>query len=317
MKKTFLFFLLILITITLHAQSKKSESKDIVIYTQPEKNISLFFDSPIIQGTVGNQDFRFGYNKETPTKIGIVKGSTGARESNLLVITADKNIYSFILRESSNKVTLNYFINSKSAIGNVDGDVQVGNVPNDINDYVFKNDVPETELQEMLYNNDTLVVDYKEVTPEKSELYLNDRLEFMEKMSRAQMQSESFYKRYFAEDNGVFLKLNRIHYNKNELYLVLTIDNTSGVDYEVDYINFFVAFKKALKRRAGQKDYKQPIYAYQYAKRVEGVSSETMAFVFNKFSIDIKKDFYIELKEKRGERNVLLKVNARDINNPI
>jgi hypothetical protein len=275
----------------------------------------LIFPANIVQGTVGNKEYRFGFDVNNPGKIGIVKGDADAVESNLLVITEDKNIYSFLLQDGNGgDVQLNHFISAEEAIGNLDGDIVFPNLQ--------KNVQPPTKeeladlVQQKIKERDTTIVDFAKEIPETSDLYVEDRLAYYERHASNFITQERFFRRLYKNNSGVFLKVRTIDYNKNEMYFVLEIDNTSGVDYDVEFINFFISFKKASKKRAMQKDIKKPLYVYKFPKRVEGSQKAIVTFVFPKFSIDEKKLLYIELKENSGERNIILKISPNEVNFP-
>src|SRR5258708_28585661 len=103
----------------LFSQEKQQEilEQKLIIYANMNKNVSLFFDNPIKKGIVGNSHFKFGYNEEKPSNIGLLKASLG-EESNLLVITENGTIYSFIIRYQKDIEVLNYFITKNMAVGN-------------------------------------------------------------------------------------------------------------------------------------------------------------------------------------------------------
>ncbi|NRA51744.1 MAG: DUF4138 domain-containing protein [Phaeodactylibacter sp.] len=57
---------------------------------------SLFFDSPIQKGIVGASNYAFNFNRETSESLGLLQAQKGTN-SNLLVLTQDGGIYSFVV----------------------------------------------------------------------------------------------------------------------------------------------------------------------------------------------------------------------------
>lgn len=86
------------------------------IYANEHKNVALFFPKPIRQGIVGNDDFVFTYDREQQQYFGLLQARAG-KESNLLAITNDGKVYSYILKYKEQLPRLNYFITTKESIG--------------------------------------------------------------------------------------------------------------------------------------------------------------------------------------------------------
>ncbi|THD67628.1 DUF4138 domain-containing protein [Robertkochia marina] len=91
-----------------------------VIAVNEQKKVAMFFPSPIRQATTGSEDFQFSYNEQTPQYFGILQGRK-APESNLLVITNDGRVYSYLLKYREELSRTNYFITDSMAIGKESG----------------------------------------------------------------------------------------------------------------------------------------------------------------------------------------------------
>ena len=87
------------------------------IYANEHKNVTLFFSNPIRQGITGADHFIFSYNMEKQQYFGLLQATPGT-ESNLLTITDDGQVYSYILKYAQKLNKLNYFIFEKESIGN-------------------------------------------------------------------------------------------------------------------------------------------------------------------------------------------------------
>ena len=112
--KTTLTLIICTFSMMLHAQNV--EKLD-TIYANDTKTVSLFFPKPIRQGIVGKSHFVFSYNKEIVQYFGLLQATPGV-ESNLLAITANGQVYSYILKYADTLQKLNYFISEQESIGN-------------------------------------------------------------------------------------------------------------------------------------------------------------------------------------------------------
>ena len=86
------------------------------IYANEKKNVALFFPEPIRQGITGTPNFVFTYNREKEQYFGLLLATPGT-ESNLLAITKNGQVYSYILKYKEQLPKLNYFISSNESIG--------------------------------------------------------------------------------------------------------------------------------------------------------------------------------------------------------
>lgn len=80
------------------------------------KNVALFFPNPIRQAIVGSEDFVFSYNREEEGYFGLLQSVAG-KDSDLLVVTSDGNVYAFILKYGEELSRLRYFIREEDRIG--------------------------------------------------------------------------------------------------------------------------------------------------------------------------------------------------------
>src|SRR5690554_5088249 len=87
------------------------------IYANEQKTVSLFFPDPIRQGITGSANFAFSYNRDKEQYFGLLQATPG-EESNLLVVTNNGDIYSYLLCYSRKLEKFNYFIDTSASIGN-------------------------------------------------------------------------------------------------------------------------------------------------------------------------------------------------------
>lgn len=237
------------------------------IYANDHTTISLFFPKPIRQGISGNTHFVFTYNKETPQYLGLLKAAPGV-DSNLLVITTNGNVYSYILRYREALSQLNYFISKDGSIGHEKG------------------------------------VSPKERRPQKKE-------ENTMKISPNHINAVNKVSEYMARQNqriarknrkGIKLILKDIQYRWQEVYMSFTIENKSGIDYEVDYFRVYVENGSRKKNASYQKILQKPVYAHKLPKIVKDNQQKSFVMVFPKFTLGKQEKLLMELGEKYGNR---------------
>ena len=105
---------LLIIMATAKAQNGKVID---TIYANEQMTVSLFFPDPIRQGVTGSSNYAFSFNREKAQYFGLLQATPG-KESNLLVVTQDGGVYSYLLRYSQKLEKLNYFIAGSESIGN-------------------------------------------------------------------------------------------------------------------------------------------------------------------------------------------------------
>lgn len=264
----------------LHAQNV--EKLD-TIYANDTKTVSLFFPKPIRQGMVGKSHFVFSYNKEIAQYFGLLQSTPGV-ESNLLAITANGQVYSFILKYADTLQKLNYFISEQESIGNEKPS------PN----FLSTGEKTSSAI-------DTLTLDqfmiYKQTC---SELLVNSK----KKLIRSKRK------------NQIRLSVKNSVYKNNALYFSMEIENKSNIDYDVNFLGFFISNSDGLKKKSSQTISKEPIFTYLQPSKIKAKTKSKFMVVFSKFTIDNHKKMMVELNEANGERNIRLKIARRLINNP-
>ncbi|WP_111309627.1 DUF4138 domain-containing protein [Confluentibacter sediminis] len=238
------------------------------IYANEYMNVALFFPKQIRQGITGAENFAFSYNRENQQYFGLLQATPGV-DSNLLIITTDGNVYSYILKYAKTVTKLNYFIGEHERIRN-----------------------EKLEDVKSIGTVDTLI-NYKE------------KANYYERFSESLLQTKQ-YPSATKREKGMVLRLLRTVYDKNEVYLVLEIKNNSGIDFELDYLGISKA--KISKRHKGsyQKIEQDILYRYKEPKTVFDQSSNQFVFVLPKFVLGDKEKLHLEVKELNGSRKLTL-----------
>lgn len=122
--------------------------------------------------------------------------------------------------------------------------------------------------------------------------------------------------RFVNESNyKIGLSLRGIYIEDNVIFYHFRIDNRSNINYDVDFLRFFIEDKQKVKRTASQEVEVKPIYVFGETDKVNGQSSEDVVYALGKFTIPDAKRLVIEMFEKKGGRNVSLSIKNKTIVN--
>lgn len=249
--------------------SLKAQQKLDTIYANNKKNVALFFPEPIRQGITGADNFVFTYNRDKEQFFGLLQATPGT-ESNLLTVTKNGQVYSYILKYKEQLTKLNYFITPKASIGN--------ERPKEIKQK------PIVQLQNT----------YK------------DRTSYFQKFSEYLLKRK-YVAIATKRKTGIKLQLQRMFYNASEVYLVLEIKNNSEIDFEVDYLKVYRANGNNKRKASFQKLEQEIIHQYKVPSLIKTEEKKRFVFVLPKFVLGDNERLLIELKEQKGSRKLLLK----------
>lgn len=284
------------------------QNTDQSIYATTNKNVNLFFASPITSAIVGSTTYSFGFNKEDKSTYGILKAFPGP-ESNLLITTENGNVFSFIIKYKKEIGKLNYFIGDSLAIGNTNGNIQV------------TDDASGREIQKIhqamgKISSPVRVNDFETSPGQDTHAIVNVLTSEYEENCKKEIDKEPYFLRFYNSSNKVFLKLKNIVYKDNNMYFSIVIENDSNLDYDVENISFYISARNKSKKTSTQRIVYEPVYIYQEPSRIDTFSRAETVYVFKKFSINKEKLLVVSLTENKGERNIYLEIPNLNINNP-
>ncbi|MFG6686724.1 DUF4138 domain-containing protein [Mariniflexile sp. HNIBRBA6329] len=261
--KTTITYLLIVWSMAIHAQQALD-----TIFANDQMNVALFFPNPIRQGITGTNDFAFTYNREKEQYFGLLQANPG-ETSNLLAITRDGNVYSYILKYSKSLSKLNYFIQEYESIGN---------------------EKPKTI--DALNTGDTVNIE------DPKNHYYKRFSEYLLKTKSSSIASK--------RQKGIVLKLLKMVYNKDEVYLVMEIVNNSGIDFEIDYLNVSIAKGNKRHKASSQNVQQEVFYKYNMPRILECNELKKIVLVLSKFVLSKREKLHLELKELNGNRGLIV-----------
>lgn len=249
------------------------------IYANNQKNVALFFPNPVRQGITGKENFVFTYNMEKEQYFGLLQASPGDA-SNLLIINKNGAIFSYIVVYKEELKKLNYFISESNSIGNEKPTDSLRN--------------KENETKHIATNKDF----------------------YYQKFSAYLLEQPKKFGFLVDRKHHIKLSVENIVFDRDELYIVIKIENKSTLDYDLNYLNFYVNTRKKGKKKSLQNLYKEPLFKYNVPTVILENETVRMVYVLPKFSISKERQVILELDEKNGERNLKLKISHKTINNP-
>jgi len=153
----------------------------------------------------------------------------------------------------------------------------------------------EVEEQQQLFYTDT--VRYKGVA----------KLLYADKGNRI--------KRIKAQHGKVSLSLIGCYARKDKVYLKFQIYNAGTLPFHLDFWDFHYGSRNGHQRQTTSESQVTPIY--EYNTRFQSVipnSAQIKVFVFDQFSINDQKEFYVDVTERNGQRNLALRFSSKYIN---
>lgn len=259
--KTFITLLLLTFTISIQAQRPLD-----TIYANDQKNVALFFPKPIRQGITGASNFVFTYNREKEQYFGLLQAKQGT-ESNLLAVTSNGKVYSYILKYSDKLPKLNYFIDEDESIGN---------------------EIPALEMPKT-----------------KNTATNKDRTAYFQRASEYLLRSSS-ETIATKRKKGIRLQLQKMAYDASEVYLVIEVKNKSGIDFEIDYLNVYRTNGNNKRKASYQRLEQEVVYKHKMSYSSIDGQDQRFVYVLPKFVLGDNEKLMLELKELNGSRKVVL-----------
>lgn len=250
------------------SHAKNNEQLD-TIYANEHMTMALFFPSNIKQGLTGSDNFVFTYNREKQQNLGLLKAVKGS-DSNLLVITTDGKVYSYILKYSENLKAPNRFIHQDESIGN-------------------------TKRKEVIKNNVL-----------KDSISVNDSLDLLRWSSESLLNlSEKQNKR--KKKGNIKLSIKNQYYHDDKIYIQFEIENKSGIRFDFDYLSIYKVSGNNKRNASYQEIPMKPIYMHNIPNQILHGSKARFVYVLPKFTFDKGEKILVKLKEQSNGRYMELK----------
>ncbi len=259
---------------TLIAEANNNQELD-TIYANEKMTTALFFPSAIRQGITGSDNFIFTYNREHRQNLGLLKATSG-NVSNLLVITTDGKVYSFIVKYADKLKKKNYFLSSSESIGNEKW--QSSKILIKVNQQEEKTIISD--------DIDTKITSHR-------------MGQFFSKRSAALLKLPE-RKNKVKRKKGISLVIKNTVYHKAHVYIQFEIKNNSGIDFDINYLKLYKVSGNKKRRASYQELNLKPVLKYNLPDKIRHGEIARFVYVLPKFTLDKNEKVLVQLKEQQG-----------------
>lgn len=243
------------------------------------KTTCIIFKSPIRSVDLGSKDIIADKANAVDNVLRVKASSIGFNETNFSVMTADGQFYSFVVNYNEYPTMLALDLSV-----NVDGVVQ---------------------QKARTVNQKGTLVSFAGVNTSQQEIVQNCA-HIIDQHRRVRHVGISKY--------DIQASLRGLYYKDNVLYYKIGIKNKSNINYDLDFIRFFIVDKTVAKETSYQELEVIPLYVYnQPLVIIPGQKSVEKVYVFQKFTIPDDKIVQVIMGEKNGGRTVSFTMANQDI----
>ena len=107
--------------------------------------------------------------------------------------------------------------------------------------------------------------------------------------------------------------LNGIYVRGDVIYCHFNLQNTSSIDYDFDLLRCYIGDKKGAKRKAMQEVEVTPMQIVGNIEKIQSMDHNSFVIALPKLTLGDKQFLAIQLSEKNGERDLLLKISNRKL----
>ena len=259
--------------LTLLVNNAQEQQQLDTIYANEKMNLALFFPTSIRQGIVGAENFVFSYNRDRAQPLGLLKATKG-KQSNLLVVTTDGKVYSYLIKYADSLHEMNRFVSFSESIGH--------------------------EHQRKTVTRDTIKQDTNLVVMKQ---YSKD---FLVK-SCVSILNQTERKNIIKQKKGISLAVKNMIYYEDLVFLQLEINNQSGIDFDVDYLKAAMVIGNDKRKASHQSVPLVPQYVYEMPSKTRNSQISRFVYVIPKFTLGDNEKLELSLKELKGNRELILR----------
>ena len=257
------------------------------------KTISIIFPTPIKSVDLGSRDIIADKASDVENVLKVKASKVGFNETNFSVITTDGKFYSFVANynEQPALLALNLAMNTLGS----EGPASVGGSREDSEEFING------------LNSKDGVIQFSGIRASASEVVYNcDQVNHKRRTIRHLGVTENLME---ATIRGFYVK-------DNVMYVKLQLKNKSNINYDIDYMRFFIVDKAVAKRTTFQETEIVPFYVHNDGIRViPGHQKMEQVLAFQKFTIPDNKRILVQINEAGGGRALTFLMNNEDIMN--
>ena len=254
------------------------------------KTVSIIFPTAVRSVDLGSRSIMADKAADVENVLKVKASQIGFNETNFAVMTADGKFYSFVVNYNETPTVLALNLAGSASTGKQSRPEQVSLD----NRTQFMNGSNEQEGS----------IQFAGVKATQSDIvYACDRI--VRHRGRGKRGAEA--NKMKARLRGLFVK-------ENVLYYRLAIENKSNLNYDIDYVRYFVVDSKTAKLTSRQEIELRPIYVHNDAiTTVRGHQKVERVYAFQRFTIPNNKQLLIVMGEQGGGRELTFTVQNQDI----
>ncbi|GMN04616.1 hypothetical protein MTsPCn5_00040 [Croceitalea sp. MTPC5] len=264
--------LIILLSLVLFYPVHATNTKTLdTIYANSTMTMTLFFPSDIKQGITGSEHFVFTYNREKEQNLGLLKAVKG-NPSNLLVVTTDGKVYSFILKYAEHLENPNRFISIQESIG----------------------DAKRVLTKEVkIYDNPNTSISANTI-PNHIRRSCESLLELPERKNK------------HIKKNGIKLSLKNMYYREDHVFMQFEIENKSAIRFDFDFLKISKVSGNKGHNASYQEIPLETIYVHNKPSEILPNTKVRMVYVIPRFIISKTERIIVRLQELKTTRILYL-----------
>ena len=255
------------------------------------KTVSIIFPAAVRSVDLGSRSIMADKAADVENVLKVKASQIGFNETNFAVMTADGKFYSFVVNYNETPTVL-----ALDLTGPTTGTPkrEQGEKVSLDNRTQFVNGIDEHDGS----------IQFAGVKASQSDVVYNcDQAIRHRRSGKRGMEANKMEARL----RGLFVK-------ENVLYYRLALANKSNLNYDIDYVRYFVVDSKTAKLTSRQEIELRPIYVYNDAiTTVRGHRKVERVYAFQRFTIPNNKQLLIVIGEQGGGRELAFQVQNKDI----
>lgn len=254
------------------------------------KTVSIIFPTAVRSVDLGSRSIMADKAADVENVLKVKASQIGFNETNFAVMTADGKFYSFVVNYNETPTVLALNLAGQAGTPEQSRPEQVSLD----NHAQFMNGT----------NGQDGSIQFAGVKATQSDIVYNcDRIVRHRKRGKRGAEADKVEARL----RGLFVK-------ENVLYYRLAIENKSNLNYDIDYVRYFVVDSKTAKLTSRQEIELRPIYVHNDAiTTVRGHQKVERVYAFQRFTIPNNKQLLIVMGEQGGGRDLTFTVQNQDI----
>ncbi len=263
------------------------------------KTVSVVFPAAVRSVDLGSRSIMADKAADVENVLKVKAAQIGFNETNFTVMTADGKFYSFVVNYNETPTVLALNLAGPVAGSETGSGPGLSKPTSLANRTQFMNGSNEREGSIQFAGRSAVAVR----AIQSDIVYTCDQI----LRHRGRGKAGASANQMAARLRGTFVQENVIYYR-------LVLDNKSNLNYDIDYVRYFVVDSKTAKLTSRQEIELQPIYVYNEAiTTVRGHNRIERVYAFQRFTIPNNKQVLIVIGERGGGRELSFTIQNQHI----